>query len=154
LGWIPALEVNGFNRNRACIAHYNGIKWDLQHFGPATPGAFGTFEIERTGLTAMSPYAVVDTLAFVALNINENGNTGDVLLYPNPVNDMLTLQIPNTNDVYVYEILDITGKVIKIVSNKDGINKFDLSNLTKGYYFIKATNQTSNTIITKRFIKS
>lgn len=66
-------------------------------------------------------------------------------VYPNPVNDLLNIEIPFTEiGKAIVKIFDIEGKLIltKTVSGQVGIEKyeFNVSNLNSGMYFISVTN--------------
>ncbi|OIP01353.1 MAG: hypothetical protein AUJ98_04650 [Bacteroidetes bacterium CG2_30_33_31] len=65
------------------------------------------------------------------------GKTVNNDVYPNPVENLLTIQIENTSDNSFYSIIYIQGKMIlsgKLQSNK---NLIDVSKLNTGLYFVK-----------------
>lgn len=76
-------------------------------------------------------------------------------MYPNPVNEKLTLDI-NTNGVTInsFEILSSQGQVLSTRSiDNSMINEtMDISNYASGIYFIKIN--TENGSLTQRFIKN
>ena len=153
LGWEAADEVNAFDRSNAYITHYTGGAWDTHSMDAATSTSYG-FELERTGLTSLSPFAVVDSTAGISIGIEETAKPVSMSLYPNPATDYVNIQINNTSDEYSYELLDITGSVLKAATNSNVVNKFDVANLSMGYYFIRATNTTTKEVITKRIVKN
>ena len=65
--------------------------------------------------------------------------TGNTLVYPNPANDFIIININKNNDIN-YEIYDLFGRKLLegIYQNQ---NKIDISNLQKGIYFIKFDNE-------------
>ncbi|MBI2258699.1 MAG: T9SS type A sorting domain-containing protein [Flavobacteriia bacterium] len=69
----------------------------------------------------------------------------DFLIYPNPVNDILT--ISNSNDGLV-EIIDITGSLLLKSTEKN----IDVSALQKGCYYVRRTQ--NNLTIIDAFIKN
>lgn len=74
-----------------------------------------------------------------ALNISY-----DVTLYPNPVENMLYVNIQNPGKNMTYTITDITGKTIStqpVISSESYIN---MSAYEKGLYFITITNDKQN----------
>lgn len=77
----------------------------------------------------------------------------DFLIFPNPVEDILMLQIQGV-DIKELRILDTNGKII--ASNNDGISVgesiIDVSYLSKGIYFAHFISKDDRTIV-KRFIK-
>ncbi len=157
LGWATADEVNGFDRTNSYIAGYN-TSWDTAPFMAAVAGTMNgnNYETERMAVTsaAGNDFAVADSAASITLGIDENQTAVTILLYPNPSTDVINVQTDHAADTYQYEIIDITGKTLNAATNKNTVNTFNVSNLSKGYYFIKATNLTNKQVITKRFIKS
>jgi Zn-dependent metalloprotease len=77
--------------------------------------------------------------------LNENIN-----IYPNPTSGIFNIKMKSITD-FQYNIYDITGKVImsKIDITKNNFN-LDMSNYTKGIYFIKLTSDAGS--ITKKLI--
>lgn len=96
----------------------------------------GSYTVEVTdenGCTSMSlPFEVMRP----DLGIEEqNINAKDILVYPNPTKDIVTVDAPFA--VYV-SLKDITGRVV-IASSKT--NKLDLSGLSDGLYIITVSNK-------------
>ena len=79
------------------------------------------------------------------------GSTSDIVVFPNPVKDQLTIESKGFNDLYKVEILNVTGeKVYNSVtsSNKTIINT---SAFSRGIYIIKV--YTGKMQIVNKFIK-
>ena len=72
-------------------------------------------------------------------NVSEvsNSNTLNIPVYPIPTNNILNVKLPYNYDNYNVEVFDIYGKQIYTVSSKPGIEQIDLSNQSKGVYFLK-----------------
>ncbi|MES2679545.1 MAG: T9SS type A sorting domain-containing protein [Bacteroidota bacterium] len=151
LGWVAAAEVNSFNRNSAMIRHYTNNAWDTYTSGAATAGANTTFELTRTGITSLSPFAVADNTA--PLKVGEISNTVAFEMFPNPAKDVIVLKVPSSSDAYKFEVIDITGKTISTNLQSGNAFKLNVSDLQPGCYFIKTTNTTDNSTGVKRFIK-
>ncbi len=80
-----------------------------------------------------------------ALNTNETVLENELIIYPNPVKNILYFKNKQIKEVTVYNIL---GKKIL----KENKNTIDFSNLNNGIYIVKIlTNE--NKIITKKIIK-
>jgi hypothetical protein len=153
LGWVAGAEVNGFNRSQSYISHYHNSAWDTYAVASASAGVNSTFELTRTGLTSLSPFAVSDMNA--AMGIPVNVNAASVDMFPNPATDYLNIQITNAGGAnYLYEVIDVTGRIVLSVANNNSLNRFPVSDFNTGCYFIKATNLDSHTVTIKRFIKS
>jgi len=80
------------------------------------------------------------------LSLEENNGNIGFSVYPNPANELLTIQ---TNDLTKISVLNLIGiEVIQMEINK--IHNMDISSLAKGVYFIRDLN-TQETI---RFVKN
>ncbi len=80
---------------------------------------------------------------------NEEIDTTEVSVYPNPSKGLFNVEMGSISNASL-SVLDITGKVIvskNAVSNRETL---DLSNFTKGVYFLKI--ETSNHLITKKLM--
>lgn len=78
---------------------------------------------------------------------NTTFNTSTISLYPNPVQNVLTVQLTNNNYFKSVSIYDITGKKVKS-SNSTSVN---LNSLNTGMYLVKI--ETTNGTTTKKIIK-
>lgn len=75
----------------------------------------------------------------------------DFLIFPNPVGDMLTLQVQNT-EIKELRIYDVNGSIVSLnVYNEIG-NKLDVSPLSKGVYIAHIVLKDSKELY-MRFIK-
>ena len=147
LGWMAASEVNGFDRNNAYITHYTSGAWDSQTTASAVSGANGTYEITRTGLTGLSPFAVADEDAELIVDENE---LLIINLYPNPCTDVMNINYEGA-DQYSYEITDVAGRIYEVAET--GVNQMDVSGLNKGTYILKITDTQTNKLSVRQFIK-
>ncbi len=150
LGWVAAAEMNSFNRANAMISHYTNGSWDVTAAASATAGTYGTYELMRTGITSLSPFAVTDASA--PLKVKELSSPVAFEMYPNPAKDIITIKMDADN--YKYEVTDITGKTVVANAKADNTTKLDVSSYAPGCYFIKMTNPASNESTIKRFIKN
>lgn len=91
------------------------------------------------------PVNVISRMDKASMILVENKNGIEV--YPNPAKDFLSI---NNNDDLLYEIFDISGKIIQ----KGEVNnrKINISNLIKGAYLIRFINK-GNTVFIKKIIK-
>ncbi len=78
-------------------------------------------------------------------------NKVEVFLYPNPTNNIITIEAnkKELEDIKIYNFLgeDVTNKIERI-STKDNIEVIDLSNLISGLYTVK-TKTTANKVYKK-----
>jgi hypothetical protein len=69
----------------------------------------------------------------------------EMLIYPNPANTQFTIEIQLTEKENTLIIYNLTGQELLKDQLKDNKTQIDISNLTKGVYFIKlVTNKTVN----------
>ena len=148
LGWMATSEVNGFDRTNAYISHYMNSDWDTQTPASATAGANSTFELTRTGLTSLSPFAVADEDA--ELFVDEN-DLLTISLYPNPSTDVVNISYAENGNEYTFQITDLSGRNYYTPAN--GENQLDVSKLSQGTYLLKMTNAATNKVSVKQFIK-
>lgn len=75
-------------------------------------------------------------------------------IYPNPTSDIITVQFENSLNVELVSILDISGKKVKELTIKAGVNSLpvDVSNLSSGVYFVNVVS-TQGTSTQKLIIK-
>ncbi|MGC6431385.1 MAG: T9SS type A sorting domain-containing protein [Jejuia sp.] len=73
---------------------------------------------------------------FTLSNLKLESTPSILSFYPNPVKDSFYIEIEKT--ILYIEIFDFSGKKLKVFSgNLIRKNRFDVSELSKGYYFIK-----------------
>ena len=72
-------------------------------------------------------------------------------MYPNPVSDMLTVQLPTGTEKAEVSIFDYTGRLVfsKTISSND--NSIDVQSISKGIYIIRVASNAK--IGVQRFIK-
>ena len=91
----------------------------------------------------------IEDFATILLSTNNNILTDNISIYPNPVNDILNIKSKD-NQKISFVIIDINGR--EIISKTSNDNNINVSNLKKGIYFVKITNDNSS--ITKKIIKN
>jgi hypothetical protein len=103
------------------LGNVYGLSFDLQSsdvgdFGMNTPG-----------------YFALDDLVFISSesNVAEQAKQ-DFKIYPNPINDWLSLKGGNG----IVQIVDLTGKVVQSFEHQE-FSKINVSNLESGTYFVQ-----------------
>lgn len=80
---------------------------------------------------------------------NDNFNfDSSFVIYPNPVNDTFAVSI-NSSKIEIY---NVTGQLVKTFNNKFSDESLSVSDLQKGVYLVKITDNNNNQA-TKKFIK-
>ena len=90
------------------------------------------------------------TTLSLTLGISEN-KLLSFEMYPNPVSDVLNIQLPSGTDKAEVGVYDYTGRLVstKTVSSND--STLDVQNISKGIYIIRVA--TNSKIGVQRFIK-
>ena len=80
---------------------------------------------------------ITDVLVVNCSGIAENGNQLYYLVYPNPTRDVLTLENRNFQEIDRIQISDITGRIVKTITNIN-TQKLEIlvSDLSNGIYHI------------------
>ena len=90
------------------------------------------------------------TTLSVSLGISEN-NLLSFEMYPNPVSDVLNIQLPTSTEKAEVSVFDYTGRLVssKTISSND--TAIDVQKISKGIYMIRVA--ANNKIGVQRFIK-
>jgi hypothetical protein len=88
-------------------------------------------------------------LGLPEVNITELENDSDVMVYPNPFSDILTIDLIGIKEGYYYfEVFDASGKSLhqsqQFYKNNILKNKIDLSYLADGLYIVKILSVENN----------
>lgn len=107
-------------------------------------------EIITDSVYLSEPDAYVDlTLDYVG--INKNSIHADYKVYPNPVNDQLTIKSP-VNGASDVNIMDVTGKNVIEFNTSEKEFSINVSDLSQGMYFLRIKNQKGN-FVKKIFVE-
>jgi hypothetical protein len=150
LMWSAAMEVNSFDADNAYIGHYINGSWDVNATTAAVAETNGMFSLQRSGITALSPFAVFDNNTFTG--VTEISNDTRFEIYPNPAAYTITIQNstastePMNMDVY-----NSVGQLVLATQLANVTSTVSVENLVSGNYFIKFYN--SQVSSSKKFIK-
>ncbi|MCD2258363.1 FG-GAP-like repeat-containing protein [Psychroserpens luteolus] len=106
------------------------------------------------------PSGIIDTVTNPAINTPlevvegatltiEDSFVNDLVIYPNPTNDVLNISTSDNLQNAIYTIFDITSK--RVMNAKLDQNKIDVSALNTGNYILRIV--SGNTIKSQKFIK-
>ena len=89
------------------------------------------------------------TVLCVTTGVNEISNANNnILIYPNPTNDLLNIQLKSTAEIFTIVVYNTLGEQVFISNNKTII---DISALSQGMYFINV--KQGNKIVNAKFMK-
>jgi uncharacterized delta-60 repeat protein len=151
-------SYNGLTENRIVRLNADGSKDTSFNTGTGFNNAVWTIQQQADGKILVggnfTTYNDDNSSAFLiglhseqSLSSNSFNLDKTVVVYPNPVKDILHLQLNNFSTLQSVKIYDLQGKIV-LQDTKDNLN---LSNLSNGLYLIKVI--TSDGEFTKKFIK-
>lgn len=98
--------------------------------------------------TPMSRWSRFEFRALAGLGFDGLDNTGfGISTYPNPVKDVITIQLTSPSDNGSIEIIDLTGKVVRTNSVNGTTVDINMSGLTSGMYLVKYTDRLHSKMI-------
>ena len=118
-------------------------KYSYQHNNPRQGNIF--YRLKMMDKNGKFEYSKI-----IALKLNCNRSS--LMVYPNPVTDILNINITNLqNDVTVASLFDTNGKLIYSGEMVSGTNMIDMTKFAKGVYLLKLKNnvETQNIKIIK-----
>lgn len=106
-----------------------------------------TIELRNSNTHFMGNDLAFDDLVFMscgnALSVNTYSEQLELLIYPNPANDVITIEGLNSTNMIV-NVFDLTGKTVMQNIIVPGTLKLDVSMLTAGTYLIKTNADKGN----------
>jgi len=157
IGSVIEIGVNGYKQYRYTLngEGYLGQNTGSEFFGVGTATNIDYVKVTWLGSTVdlftnVTPNQTLNIIEGQTLGIDKF-NLADILLFPNPVRDKLTIQIKidglGDNKVELYTVL---GK--KIFSKKFTSNnkELDLTNISSGIYLLRFT--SGNRVINRRVV--
>ena len=95
--------------------------------------------------------AYYDNFVITSSNLSSNPfENVSVTAYPNPVNDVISIAVPNEVQITQVAVYNITGQEVLTTNQTQNIN---VSQLASGTYLLKATS-ANGTTLTKKIIKN
>jgi hypothetical protein len=151
----PSIAMN--NSNDLVISNYpvaSTIEWFLdgtlipdQNNDTITPFTNGNYSVQIT-----DPFGCLFETSDFQLSVSiVEFETGQWMIYPNPVKDVLTIQLEEKLIGATVELLDLSGRVLNTSKLVESSTLFDLSDFPKGTYLVCITNnglkQTKSLVI-------
>ena len=100
-----------------------------------------TFVFHSDGSVTFGGWSANVTCTELIINVDEF-NSNEISIYPNPTNGFFTVDLSsNYSKSTLIEIFSISGQKIYSENANQNIMTIDMSNNSKGIYFIKITNQ-------------
>lgn len=86
------------------------------------------YQVTKATVGALQHFAVADT---GTLTVNDVNKAKDFAVYPNPVKDVLHLQLDSSIKDFTFEVTDLNGRKILSIKNQKDVN---VSSLKSGVY--------------------
>jgi hypothetical protein len=141
---IPGLNANGprFRRNSVGVSYPyligNLISITNSSFGPQYYYYFYDWKVEKAPELCASQR--VPVTAYVKPTVSATVETQvSFSLYPNPADEITTLQISSPSKVEAVQLLDLSGRIVKTLSSKGNIDNFVITRdgLAAGCYILR-----------------
>lgn len=87
----------------------------------------------------------------VVVGIDENINNNEILIYPNPTTESITIDLYGIDTPLTYSLMNINGQIVKEGTSNTGLIIENLSSQSNGVYFLRA--QTEGQIFNYKIIK-
>lgn len=117
-------------------------------FTPLQNGSYAAVHIaQQTGCKDTSACVLFN----LATSIVENEKFSELIIYPNPAQDMLHIEIANLKANSTIAITDVLGKIVLTKTFINNSQNIDISSLQSGVYFVKVENRIGS--VSKKFIK-
>lgn len=87
------------------------------------------------------------------VNMKENETISEFNIYPNPASQQVTINLTVFNQPKKISIIDLTGKIIHTETIQSSNEVIDVSNLSKGIYFIKLIDTKGYNVVQKLIIE-
>ena len=131
---------------------YTGTNVDQGNFLSATAGTF-TITYQYTDANGCAASASDDLKVYTCSSIEELISS-TIQLYPNPANELVTIEIPSQMIVNSIQMTDLSGRLVEVNLIKGGNNRYNVpvANLASGTYQIVIL--TDEYQLVKRFVKT
>lgn len=139
---ITANESGALYNWLDCNNNYLPVGVTTQSFSPSVNGNYAVEITQPGGCIVRSSCVQISELG-----IQSPGTDDEFLLFPNPVDHLVTVKAPFSVDYY--SVLDIQGRIVK--EGPMNTDTIDLSNLESGSYLV--TFKTEKQSITKQIVK-
>ncbi|MBP8157691.1 MAG: T9SS type A sorting domain-containing protein, partial [Flavobacterium sp.] len=77
------------------------------------------------------------------------------VFYPNPVNDIVTIQVKNEGTIANIAVYDVSGKIIMAQKPTTvlSVQTLDLSSVSKGMYLLEVTTDSNLKVVKKLIVE-
>lgn len=105
------------------------------------------FNVGKAAVGALQHFAVASTTTLATDDVHTENSLEAIKIYPNPVHDVLNIELPKDHSDFKVEISDMTGQ---LVLNAENEKKINTSGLINGVYIV--TVKSDKNSVTKKII--
>ena len=131
----------------------NGNNVSLVNFNAVDNTALFCIQVDDENYANNAPNWFKDNWAeyseFCVLGVEELDLSSQIIMYPNPVKDVLTFDNTSSTEITSIKLYDILGRLVMLV--EDDFNQIDMSHVDSGVFFLNI--ETEKGVITKKLIK-
>lgn len=122
--------------------------------GSSNPGNFTIFKNDVYFSATDGKYgSELWRLTENASAIFDEKRISDIIVFPNPVHQVLNIKVPHSKIDYEARLVDINGMtLLQIPSIKNETTSLDVGNLQNGLYFLNFFNKTTKSVFSKRVV--
>lgn len=128
-------EIGYINNSNQIVWSYDTTNFSITTLGEDMNG-------ELYVVVGAAIHKIIDT----SLNTNEF-QKNEISIYPNPASNELFIKNGNNIELSSIKIADLTGKTV--LSQNTEFSSINISNLSKGMYFVTVETKTGNTVTSK-----
>jgi len=110
----------------------------------------GTYEVCLVSTNCFGTDTSCQEISFTIVGLEDELTQSSINIYPNPVNNVLHIEVENTNEVSI-EMFDLQGRKISVEFLND--NTINTTSLNNGYYFIEIVDYKTNEKLVKKILK-
>jgi uncharacterized protein YxjI len=92
-----------------------------------------------------------DTASVIVTGVHSYAENQQIKIYPNPANDVITIESPFFKQAQAISVYDVQGQVVSSINTNAKKTNVDISALTKGVYIVEV--KTVNGFSVKKLIK-
>lgn len=145
----PAVPYDGAVRNA------DNFRDNFEKVQVDNPNGVYTITITHKGTLSNGPQKyslIISSLNNITLDNNQfSAEENQIMIYPNPVSNVLNFGSQSLIEIQEVTITDISGKQVFNKTNAVSSEGIDVSTLASGVYFV--TFKSDNAVTTKKFIK-
>jgi 1,4-alpha-glucan branching enzyme len=148
--WYRSDDADG--TNESSISGANELTYTLSRDDRASYIRFSVIPVAQTGelLEGTTVYSQYSEEIAYSTGIDDLSGDEEIVVYPNPVRDILYLQ--NLGEVTSLKLLNLSGQVISVLNITDESSDLDLNDISAGIYILLFELEDGSSI-SKKIIK-